>query len=183
VEHDSAWLIASKIYLTCLVTWVIFYTAYLYLFNQKSARIRKGIDWGLALMIITSITIMCLAPLSIKSGESIAYVYGPAVDYVTLPVVGICVVLCVARILVLAKTTAVQRLFPAIVLTACILLCAVIRLIDESIIVFGLGCTLVVLSMYLTIENPDRKFLEKERLVNALLERADKTKDEFVSIA
>jgi signal transduction histidine kinase len=191
-DNYLLWMFIMKAYTIFILVVTALMTLYVVSIDKTitSAKRRQRLRSGVVLLSI--ITVVCVVltltvKLEVFYDGFYGYSYSSVVSYFTIPAI-ICMM--IFWLWVTIKNVKIhdsvhrRRFIPIITFIVLYGITAIVQgMLGRWMLLTTLVHTIIMLIMIGTIENPDRKFLEKERLVNALLERADKTKDEFVSIA
>lgn len=143
----------------------------------RRLQIRRRIITAVALTACVLVWILGLEPV-IVDGVAQAIV-GPAV-YFTFSCCAVFLVACLAIILLnIRKVT--KQILPVFIFLGIAGLIAVTYFFDPGISGVSMGLTIVNLTMYFTIENPDVQMLEKVNLSREQAQRANQAKTDFLS--
>lgn len=143
---------------------------------KRQQIIRRAIT-GLA--VIMCVTMWILKIEAICENGLVVAIIGPAV-YFTFTCCAVNLLLCLIVILTNIKKVT-KQIVPVFAFLAIAALCVVIYYFDPGISGVSMGLTIVNLTMYFTIENPDVKMLEKVNVAKEQAQRANQAKTEFLS--
>ena len=174
--------IASKLYLCYFIVYSLLFFKYFFAISFSSSKLKRYMKYFNIFSFIVfaaSVALIVYLPVEYNTKNNI-YMYGVAVNavYSITSIVLILIILtytirykhiekskfisCLAFILGSSFVVLIQKYFPFITLSTAIQ-------------------TVVLFIMYITIENPDVKMLQKVKLAKLLVERANQNKNEYLN--
>lgn len=145
--------------------------------NYRRHRISRRVITGMAMVECVLIWILGLDAV-IENGIAAA-IMGPAVIF-TFSCCAIHLLMCLFVIL-FNYNNITKRIVPVFICLGIAALCAVIYYINPTISGVSMGLTIVNLTMYFTIENPDYKMLETVNQAKDRAIKASQAKTDFLS--
>ncbi|MBP3461040.1 MAG: response regulator [Bacilli bacterium] len=173
--------ISTKIYLICLMTFLLFMTLYIYIICYVSSDKPKLKYYNKLKIISYIIWIVCVIVcifLPITTGRGFAT--GPAVNWVYT-----CSTLALIEwtipFIKNIKTINKKKLLPIILFVLFMIIISAIQKIYPEITLTTVMEFLVIFIMYHTIENPDLKMIAELNLAREQADKANNAKSEFLS--
>lgn len=145
--------------------------------HYRTRQIIRRAMTGLAML--ESIFIWTLGIDAVMENGIAVAIVGPSV-YFTFTCCAIHLLMCLGIILFNIKK-ATKQIAPVFIFLGIASLCALAFYFDRSIPGVSMGLTIVNLTMYFTIENPDVQMLEKVNLAREQALRANEAKTDFLS--
>lgn len=127
-----------------------------------------------------AIAIEFILPLNFINSNGLMGVYGPGSIFVYY----VALIYIISMIVCLIKNTKKLRnkkYIPVYVLMVLLIIAAIVRVIDQTLIIMPAVCIYINLIMYFTIENPDVKMMTELNLAKEQAEKANRAKSDFLS--
>ena len=127
-----------------------------------------------------AIAIEFILPLNFINSNGLMGVYGPGSIFVYY----VALIYIISMIVCLIKNTKKLRnkkYIPVYVLMVLLIIAAIVRVIDQTLIIMPAVCIYINLIMYFTIENPDIKMMTELNLAKDQAEKANHAKSDFLS--
>jgi signal transduction histidine kinase len=174
---------AIKAYYISLLVIVALFDLYVYLVgNDKNKISSRSLVISSAVIAIISIVIIFLPVQATINGESY-YVDGPSLDALLLAVTISLAYWIYKMAFMIFHHKMNKRMRPVLFVSIVFIVIAIIQMMDKSILITDSCLGLVLLYLYMTIENPDAKMAELATRAKNIAEKADKVKSDFLSIA
>ncbi len=157
----------------CLLIYIVYLVAKENKVYEKVRNIILGVNAALVLFIFA-------LPIHIFNSDNLMYSYGPAANLLYIFAV---VYLIVMIFLIVCNFKKIERkkIIPIFVLFGLLIITAVIRVLDPSLVIISAVFAYTNLIMYHTIENPDVKMILKLEEAKIHAEKANRAKSDFLS--
>ena len=175
--------LSSKLYLFFTVNISSIFLIYLmyvtFKIDENNSNIKFLKKLLISFLIGSSLILLCL-PLYNFSEPPIIYTYGPMVTFSAVH--QMIVFTCMILIIIFNRKRAInQKIVPVISLILLSGVGSIFQLINPEYLILSFSCVVVILIMYLTMENPDVKMVKLLEEAKKEAERANKAKTDFLS--
>ena len=178
---DIVELVLLKLLSIYMVAWVFLMTLYVSVISVNDDNVLKRLKIMYYVVGIASIITISVLPLNIYNGNNITYSYGPGI-VATYIFSGFYILACLGILFINMKSLIQRKYLPIVIFlvfgTPVVL---IQRAFPELTLMLSLH-TLVSCAMYFTVENPDAKIAELEKIAKENAIMASKAKSEFLSI-
>ena len=173
-------LVLLKLLCIYMVGWVFLMTLYVSIISVTREDVLKRLRIMYFIVGIASVITISVLPLSIYNGNNITYSYGPGV-IATYIFSGFYILSCLGILFVNMRSLIQKKYLPIVIF---LFLGTPVVLIQQAFPELTLMLslhTLVSCAMYFTVENPDAKIAELEKVAKENAIMASKAKSEFLS--
>ena len=183
VLKDNTFLphITTKIYLICLMTFLLLMTLYIYVIcyvtssnpklkHYKTLKILSFIIWG----------VCCYVCVVLPINTGVGFATGPSVNWV-YTCSTITLIIWLIPIIKNFKTLNKKKIVPIILFMFFMGIVSIIQKIYPQATLMTVMEFLIIFIMYHTIENPDIKLLSEMTLAKEQAEKANRAKSDFLS--
>lgn len=157
--------------------WLLFLYVFFISEEEKNYNKIKKIS---SIFSVVAIVIEFILPLKFINSNGLMGVYGPGSVFVYC----VALIYIISMIVCLIKNTKKLRnkkYIPVYVLMVLLIIAAIVRVIDQTLIIMPAVCIYINLIMYFTIENPDVKLMTELNLAKDQAEKANHAKSDFLS--
>lgn len=175
-------IIVSRLLLVCYMLWILIFTLYMICISDDAKdKPEKKIymDFLISVFFLLSLIVFVL-PISFKNVFSMVYSYGPAANVVYL-FSGFMAIVWLIVIIKNIRRISDKRYLPTFVLIILVALAYYLNQIRPDLILLSYLLSSITFLMYYTIENPDVRMIKQLENANEQVEKANKTKSEFLS--
>ena len=187
-----ATLIFCKLYLVCILSWMLLFTYYIFVIssrknvghvsieeNENILYFKRFASLFAIIDIIISIVIFLL-PLNLYSDGILMYTYGPSatISYVCA---GACIVIWIATMIYNRKNIKNKKYWPPVVFIILAVISMLIQMNYPDILLVTSVTAYIAIFTFFTIENPDMKLIEALNLAKEQAEKANRAKTDFLS--
>lgn len=184
-------IILCKLYLVCIIAWVITFTYYIFIIsrndniNSIESNNSKLLDYGKSLRITIGIFaiatgIIFMATLNIFSDGTKMYTYGPSAT-ASYVFTALCIVFWVVCMISNHKKIRDKKYLPVIMFALLAGIAVVIQSSFPSVLLVSSAATFITVLTYFTIENPDVKLINELDFAKTQAEKANSAKTDFLS--
>lgn len=177
---DSVLVLLNRFYYTWISLWIMFlfiYIIYLVYGNKSNYNKIRNAVIGINSFLVLLIFIL---PIYIYNSDGLMYSYGPAAN--ALYAVAVLYLISMIGIIIINfKKIPTRKLTPIFTLLFLLVLVAVIRILDPSLVIISAVFAYTNLIMYHTIENPDVKMIKALEESKISAEKANRAKSDFLS--
>ena len=154
---------------------------FLYIFSIEEKKEKYNICKNIIVIVnVIIIMIECFLPITIINENGAMGVTGIGSYFVYIIAV-IYIFLTVILMIVKNKKVKDKKYAPFIVFVLLMIVAAIVRNIDPTILIIPSIIVFIDLIMYFTIENPDIKLLEQTEIAKNQAEKANRAKSDFLS--
>lgn len=158
-------------------TLLFLYVHYITYRDSKSYYILKK---GVTIIDCIAIVVEFLLPIELINQDGVMGVAGPASNFVFIVAIAYIFGIAIMMILNIKKVFS-KKYVPLIVLLALMIVAAIVRATNPTLIIIPTILVYIDLIMYNTIENPDVKMIEELNLAREQAIKANNAKTEFLS--
>ena len=190
--NSSITLPLCKLYLSCILIWVMLFTYYVFTISSQKNNGNIKIDdnenityfkKASYIFIIIGIFInlgILLLPLNLYSGNGIMYTYGPCAIF-SYGCGGLLIIYWIISILTNHRSIKNKKYWPAYTFFVLALISIFIQSTYPNILLVTSVAAYITVLTYFTIENPDIKMIEQLNVAKSQAERANRAKTDFLS--
>ncbi|MEG1142774.1 MAG: hypothetical protein RSE41_10110, partial [Clostridia bacterium] len=180
-------LIASKLYLVYLLTWIVIFTYYILIISYKKRK--KETDNKKIRKLLLKITITfhsiffilsLILPIYFENSNGRIYSYGPSCNVIYIASF-LCIIICILCLLINVKNLKQKKYLPLISLIFFGIFVMAIQKSNPELLLLTSLETFVTYLMFFTIENPDVKMIEELNIANDTAVKANAAKTDFLS--
>ena len=181
-----------KLYLVCIIAWVITFTYYILVISSRknSGHVKisenknlpyfKNLMYVFLIMFFVVSLLIFILPLYIFSDHKKMYTYGPSAVF-SYSIAAICIVMWLGCLFSNIKKIKDKKYLPAFAFIFLGGTAAFIQSTFPEILVVTSAASFITVLTYFTIENPDVKMIEELNLARIQAEKANNAKTEFLS--
>ena len=162
------------------ILWPTLLFLYVYYITYKNIKKYNQVKLFFIIFDIVSIIIEFLLPINLINNDGIMGVTGVSSIFVYMVVVTYLILIILVLILNLNQIFQ-KKYIPIFSLAFLMILAAIIRVIDPTLIIIPSIVVYINLIMYFTIENPDIKMIAQLDLAREQAEKANRAKSDFLS--
>lgn len=185
VSHIDAYpvlnLILNRVFLIYFIGYLSLFSLYTRIVTKKEIENRVKYEMNVIIIIFVILSIVSLIlPIEFYNQNDVAYSYGLATDYVMV----LCIIMAILNAIMIfsnIKKLKVKKFIPFFSLLVIFTFGALIRIYVPELTLINSSLSLVTTIMFFTIENPDAKIAELEKLAKELAIQQSKAKSEFLS--
>ena len=191
--ENTLTMIFSRLYLVSIFMWFTIFSKYIfYIFkpnkneedfekkNEKFQRFYNNCSTIHNCFLVVSSVLAVSLPIEYYVNGTEMYSHGGAVDFLRIGL-GTLMISWIIMSLINFKKIFSKKYIPIFVITLLILLNMLLQKITPSLLIVSFTLTFLNYILYFTIENPDVKVIELEKIARNAAEMANKAKSEFLS--
>ena len=178
IPTDSPlYILSGKVVFIYFIAWIIWFLRYVYSISETSLfKINPKILYGFIIAIAVAIL---FAPLNYEITQNSLYPTGLSVG-ITYLTVAVCLLFMVVLLLENFKVLKNKKYIPVFLIVLMVIVATVIQKLFPDVFLINFALTIVVVTMYFTIENPDMKMIETLLRNKELVEQAVNDKSNFL---
>lgn len=174
-------ILFTKFYLLYLLTFLLFFTLYIYAISYKSkdgqkVRYYEGLKQLSYWIYIVGVFVMAVLPIDVYKG----FAKGPSVEFV-FGAFSVCCFIWIITTVKNFKKVRHEKFIPIIFLIVFAALVSYIQKIYPTATLVTAMETFAIMLIYFTVENPDVKTINELELAKNLAEKANNAKSDFLS--
>jgi len=179
-QNEMATIIANKIYLISLVTWIIVLTFYTYYVSIIKTGECKKVVKVFKMILIFNIFVILFLPITVVFNQGVAIAYGLAVAY-TYIVIAVGFIVQFILLFIDKNNFKNKKYIPVYMLVVFGTLDLIIQMLFPGLnYLINPSLVLIVIFMYFTIENPDIKMLEELYKNKKIIEKNNENTSNFL---
>lgn len=172
--------ILNKVDFIHYIIWPYLLFLYVLFISEQSAEKYDKIKKWTSIVAIISILIEFVLPLKFINSNGLMAVYGTGSIFVYCIALMSIIGMLVCLILNFKKLKN-KKYIPVFILIILLVVAAVVRAVDPTLIILPAVCVYINLIMYFTIENPDIKMMTELNIAKEQAEKANNAKSDFLS--
>ena len=178
VPTDSLlYILSGKAVFIYFIIWIIWFLRYVYLISEKSFfTIHKKVLYG---FIIAISFLILFAPLEYEITQNSLYPTGLSVA-ITYFTVAACLIFIISLVFENFKALRNKKYIPVFLIVVMIIIATLVQKLFPDVFLINFSLTIVVVTMYFTIENPDMKMIETLLRNKELVEQTVNDKSNFL---
>jgi len=182
LDEIPAWIndVFHRLFIgTMVVLFYLFYRYVVVLIEEESGK-KQGLAWLFAGILVVAVIGAVALPLYYRETEIGNYSYGPAA-YMTYASIGVHLIGVVVLLAVNWKKVHAKKKIGITVAMAVEIIVALYQAVHPMALLSGMGIMLIVLSFYLTMQNPDIALVEQVQEEKRKADAASEAKSTFLS--
>lgn len=172
--------ILNKVDFIHYIIWPYLLFLYVLFISEQSTEKYNKIKKWTSIIAIISILIEFILPLKFINSNGLMAVYGTGSIFVYCIALMSIIGMLVCLILNFKKLKN-KKYIPVFILIILLVVAAVVRAVDPTLIILPAVCVYINLIMYFTIENPDIKMMVELNIAKEQAEKANNAKSDFLS--